>query len=182
MCDSRPKIRSIRTYSRSIWTPKSGEFGPKPEMSRLPQIRSIRTHGRTVRTLTGQTGPSDRSNRSYPNQKPRIPWRGENRPQILKPLLALVQGYIWMFLTRGNHLKTSRTRYRPSQAKIPWVSVSPAKNLDPPLPKEGIVEKKLPHAGLILPWPWNQVEREDLGLRVWVRGEGELGRGELSTR
>ena len=53
------------------------------------------------------------------------------------------------------------------------MSVSPVKNLDPPLPKEGIVEKKLPHAGLIFPWPWNQVEREDLGLRVWVRGEGE---------
>ena len=37
-------------------------------MSRLPQIRSIRTHGRTVRTPTGQTGPSDRSDRSYPDQ------------------------------------------------------------------------------------------------------------------
>ena len=81
-----------------------------------------------------------------------------------------------MFLTRRNHLKSFRTRDRPSQAKIPWVSVSPAKNLDPPLPREGIVEKKLPHAGLILPWPWNQVEREDLGLRVWVRGEGERAR------
>ena len=81
-----------------------------------------------------------------------------------------------MFLTRGNHLKTSRTRDRPSQAKIFWVSVSPGKNLDPPLPREGIVEKKLPHAGLILLWPWNQVEREDLGLRIWVRGEGEGAR------
>ena len=56
------------------------------------------------------------------------------------------------------------------------MSVSPVKNLDPPLRREGIVEKKLPHAGLILPWPWNQVEREDLGLRVWVRGEGERAR------
>jgi len=52
-----------------------------------------------------------------------------------------------------------------------------AKNLNPLLPREGIVEKKLPHAGLILPWPRNQVEREDLELRVCVRGraqEGEL--------
>ena len=86
-----------------------------------------------------------------------------------------------MFLTRGNHLKTSRTRDRPSQAKIPCVSVSPAKNLDPPLPREGIVEKKLPHVGLILPWSWNQVEREDLGLRVWVRGEGEGARARAGS-
>ena len=53
---------------------------------------------------------------------------------------------------------------------------SPTKNSNPQLPREGITKKKLPHAGLILPWPWNQVEREDLGLRVWVRGrERELG-------
>ena len=61
------------------------------------------------------------------------------------------------------------------------MSVSLAKNLDPPLPREGIVEKKLPHAGLILPWPWNQMEREDLRLRVWVRGEGEGARARAAS-
>jgi len=56
-----------------------------------------------------------------------------------------------------------------------------AKNLNPLLPREGIAKKKLPHADLILPWPWNQVEREDFRiLGFGVRG-GELGRGELST-
>ena len=80
-----------------------------------------------------------------------------------------------MFLTRGNHLKTSRTRDRPSQAKIPWVSVSPAKNLDPPLPEEGIVEKKLPHAGLVLPWTRNQVERVDW--RIWGLEGGRARKG-----
>ena len=86
-----------------------------------------------------------------------------------------------MFSTRGNHLKTSRTRDRPSKAKITWVSVSSAKNLDPPLPREGIVEKKLPHAGLIFSWPWNQVKREDLRLRVSVRGEGEGARARAGS-
>ena len=43
------------------------------------------------------------------------------------------------------------------------------------------MEKKLPHAGLILPRPWNQVEREDLGLRVWVRGEEEGARARAGS-
>ena len=43
------------------------------------------------------------------------------------------------------------------------------------------MEKKLPHVGLILLWPWNQVEREDLGLRVWVRGEGEGARARAGS-
>ena len=37
-----------------------------------------------------------------------------------------------------------------------------ARNLDPLHPREEIA-KKLPHAGLTLPWPWDQVERKDLG-------------------
>ena len=87
-----------------------------------------------------------------------------------------------MFLTSGNHLKTSRTRDRPSQAKIPWVSVSPAKNLDPQLPREGITKRKLPHAGSILPWPWESKEREDLGsLGLGVRGEGEGARARVGS-
>ena len=86
-----------------------------------------------------------------------------------------------MFLTRGNHLKIYRTRDRPSQTKIPWVSVSPTKNLDSPLPREGIMEKKLPHAGLIFFWPWNQVKMEDLRLRVSVRGEGEGARARAGS-
>ena len=56
-----------------------------------------------------------------------------------------------------------------------------AKNLNPLLPREGIAKKKLPHADLILPRPWNQVEREDLGLRVWVRGEGEGARARAGS-
>ena len=58
-----------------------------------------------------------------------------------------------------------------------------AKNLNPLLPKEGIMENKLPHAGLILPWPCESKEREDLGsLGLGVRGEGEEAReGELGT-
>ena len=53
------------------------------------------------------------------------------------------------------------------------------KNLDPLHPGEGIVEKKLPHAGLILPWPWNQVEREDLGTGGRGRGAAQGGLGRL---
>ena len=52
------------------------------------------------------------------------------------------------------------------------MSFSPAKNLDPLHPRKGIVEKKLPHADLILPWPWNQMER------VW----GERGTERESMR
>ena len=43
------------------------------------------------------------------------------------------------------------------------MSPSPMKNLNPLDPGYGIAEKKLPHADLILPRPWNQVER--VGLR-----------------
>ena len=56
-----------------------------------------------------------------------------------------------------------------------------AKNLNPLLPREGIAKKKLHHADLILPRPWNQVEREDLGLRDWVRGEGEGARARAGS-
>ena len=50
------------------------------------------------------------------------------------------------------------------------------KNSNPLLPRKGIAKKKLPHADLILPRPWNQVEKGGFDeLRVW---EGvELGRG-----
>ena len=55
------------------------------------------------------------------------------------------------------------------------------KNLNLMLPKDGIEEKMIPHTDLILPRPWNPMERKDLGSRVWVRGEGERAReGELS--
>ena len=54
------------------------------------------------------------------------------------------------------------------------------KNLNLLLPKDGIEEKMIPHTDLILPRPWNPMERKDLGSRVWVRGEGERAReGEL---
>ena len=43
------------------------------------------------------------------------------------------------------------------------------------------MEKKLPHADLIVPWPSNQVERENLGLKVWVRGEGEGARARAGS-
>ena len=57
------------------------------------------------------------------------------------------------------------------------------KNLNPLLPREGIMKRTLPHAGSILPWPWESKEREDLGsLGLGVRGEGEGAReGELGT-
>ena len=50
------------------------------------------------------------------------------------------------------------------------------KNLNLLLPKDGIEEKMIPHADLILPRPWNPMERNDLGSRVWLRGEGEGAR------
>ena len=43
------------------------------------------------------------------------------------------------------------------------MSLFPARNLDPLLPREEIIEKMIHHANLILPRPWNQVERVDLG-------------------
>ena len=52
------EIRSTRTYTRSIRTTKSGESGTIPGIPKPPRTRSIRTNGRTVRTPTGQTGPS----------------------------------------------------------------------------------------------------------------------------
>jgi len=50
-----------------------------------------------------------------------------------------------------------------------------ARNLDPLHPREEIAKKKLSHAGLTFPWPWDQVERKDLG-SLGFGGEGELGR------
>ena len=50
------------------------------------------------------------------------------------------------------------------------MSPFPVKNLNLLLPKDGIKEKMIPHADLILPRPWNPMERKDLGSRVWVRG------------
>ena len=44
------------------------------------------------------------------------------------------------------------------------------KNLNLLLPKDGIEVNMIPHADLILPRPWNPMERKDLGSRVWVRG------------
>ena len=43
------------------------------------------------------------------------------------------------------------------------------------------MERVTHHTDLILPRPWNQVEREDLGLRDWVRGEGEGARARAGS-
>ena len=42
-------------------------------------------------------------------------------------------------------------------------------SLNPLYTREGIEEMKLPDADLIRSRPWNQMEREDLGIRVWER-------------
>jgi len=42
-------------------------------------------------------------------------------------------------------------------------------SLNPQYPREGIEEMKLSHADLIRSRPWNQMEGEVLGSRVWVR-------------
>ena len=57
------------------------------------------------------------------------------------------------------------------------------KNLNPDHPREEIVKRVTHHTDLILPWPWESKEREDLGsLGLGVRGEGEGAReGELGT-
>ena len=61
------------------------------------------------------------------------------------------------------------------------MSLLSAKNLDPQRPGKAIVESKLPHVDLILSWPWNQVKREDLRLRVSVRGEREGARARAGS-
>jgi len=49
-------------------------------------------------------------------------------------------------------------------------------------PREGITKRKLPHAGLILPWPWESKEMEDLGsLGLGVRREGEGARARVGS-
>ena len=37
------------------------------------------------------------------------------------------------------------------------------------LPRDGIEEKTIPHADLILTWPWNPIERKVLALGFRVR-------------
>ena len=44
--------------------------------------------------------------------------------------------------------------------------------MNPLLPKDGIKEKMIPHTDLILPRPWNPMERKDSGERG---GGRELG-------
>ena len=44
--------------------------------------------------------------------------------------------------------------------------------MNPLLPKDGTEEKMIPHTDLILPRPWNPMERKDLGERG---GGRELG-------
>ena len=58
------------------------------------------------------------------------------------------------------------------------MKLSPVESLNPQHPQEGIEEMRLPDAGLIRSNPWNQMEGEVLGSRVWRRiwGRGELGR------
>ena len=68
------------------------------------------------------------------------------------------------------------------------MSPFPVKNLNLLLPKDGIKEKMIPHADLILSRPWNPMERKNLGSRVWVRVRGgaraqaELGTGRVRER
>ena len=57
-----------------------------------------------------------------------------------------------------------------------------AKNLNPLLPKEGIAKKMLPHADLILPRPWNQMEMMDWGFRALGWGRAREGRAEHGVR
>ena len=58
------------------------------------------------------------------------------------------------------------------------MSLFPSRNLDPLLPREEIIEQMIRHADLILPRPWNQVEKGGFGeLMIWEgasSGEGEL--------
>jgi len=58
------------------------------------------------------------------------------------------------------------------------MSLFPARNLDPLLPREEIIEKMIHHADLILPRPWNSSGKGVFGeLRVWEGAssrEGEL--------
>ena len=49
------------------------------------------------------------------------------------------------------------------------MSLSPVESLNPLHTREGIEEMKLPDADLIRSRPWNQMERKDLGIRVWER-------------
>ena len=49
------------------------------------------------------------------------------------------------------------------------MSPSPVESLDPLHTREGIEEMKLPDADSIRSRPWNQMEREGLGIRVWER-------------
>ena len=55
--------------------------------------------------------------------------------------------------------------------------------MNPQHPREGLEEMKLPHADLIRSRPWNQMEGEVLGSRVWGerestgKSEKELGVG-----
>ena len=46
------------------------------------------------------------------------------------------------------------------------------------LPRDGIEEKTIPHADLILPWPWNPIERKvlALGFRVGDRARERVRR------
>ena len=56
------------------------------------------------------------------------------------------------------------------------------KNLNHRHPREGITKKKLPHADLFLPRPWNQMEMMDWGFRALERGRAREGRAEHGVR
>ena len=50
-------------------------------------------------------------------------------------------------------------------------------NLNPSVSRKEHRELMILHANLMLPRPWNPMEREDLGSRVWVRVRGEESSG-----
>jgi len=60
--------------------------------------------------------------------------------------------------------------------------------LNPSVSRKEHRELMILHANLMLPRPWNPMEREDLGSRVWVRVRGgaragaELGTGWVRER
>ena len=56
------------------------------------------------------------------------------------------------------------------------------KNSNPRHPREGIVERKLSHADLTRPRPWNQMEMMDWGFRAFGRGRAREGRAEHGVR
>src|SRR6185312_15857280 len=71
---------------------------------------------------TGQTGPTQ--------TKPRINNAAKIIPKSQKLLGASLRGFMWMLLTRGNHLKPSKTSDRSISSQIPLEKLSPVESLN----------------------------------------------------